>query len=48
MNTGETAWVLMSTGLVMLMARGLAVFYGEMVRRKNVLGALSLQWEEGL
>ena len=54
MNTGDTAWVLMSTGLVMLMTPGLAFFYGGMVRRKNVLGVLmqcftilcvlSLQW----
>jgi len=54
MNTGDTAWVLMSTGLVMLMTPGLAFFYGGMVRRKNVLGilmqcfiilcVLSIQW----
>jgi ammonium transporter, Amt family len=54
MNAGDTAWVLMSTGLVMLMTPGLAFFYGGMVRRKNVLGVLmqcftvlcvlSLQW----
>src|SRR5512141_3061914 len=54
MNAGDTAWVLMSTGLVMLMTPGLAFFYGGMVRRKNILGVLmqcfamlcvlSLQW----
>jgi ammonium transporter, Amt family len=54
MNTGDTAWVLMSTALVMLMTPGLAFFYGGMVRRKNVLGilmqcfmilcVLSIQW----
>jgi len=40
MNTGDTAWVLISTALVMLMTPGLAFFYGGMVRRKNVLGIL--------
>jgi Amt family ammonium transporter len=40
MNAGDTAWVLMCTGLVMLMTPGLAFFYGGMVRRKNILGVL--------
>ncbi len=40
-NSGDTAWVLMATALVMLMTvPGLAFFYGGMVRRKNVLGIL--------
>lgn len=39
-NTGDTAWVLISSALVMLMTPGLAFFYGGMVRRKNVLGVL--------
>jgi ammonium transporter, Amt family len=39
-NTGDTAFVLLSAGLVMLMTPGLAFFYGGMVRRKNVLGVL--------
>ncbi len=39
-NGGDTAWVLISTALVMLMTPGLALFYGGMVRRKNVLGIL--------
>ena len=53
-NSGDTAWVLTCTGLVMLMTPGLAFFYGGMVRRKNVLGilmqcfvvlcVLTLQW----
>lgn len=53
-NTGDTAWVLASSALVMLMTPGLAFFYGGMVRRKNVLSILmqcfiilcviSLQW----
>jgi ammonium transporter len=33
----DTAWMLVATGLVMLMVPGLALFYGGMVRRKNVL-----------
>ena len=36
-DTGDTAWVLMSAALVMLMTPGLAFFYGGMVRSKNVL-----------
>ena len=36
-DTGDTAWVLISTALVMLMTPGLALFYGGLVRRKNVL-----------
>ncbi len=54
-NSGDTAWVLMSTALVMLMTiPGLAFFYGGLVRRKNVLGTImqsffvlcliSIQW----
>jgi Amt family ammonium transporter len=39
-DTGDTAWVLISTALVMLMTPGLAFFYGGMVGRKNVLGIL--------
>lgn len=54
MNTGDTAFVLISSALVMLMTPGLAFFYGGMVRKKNILGILmqcfivlcviSLQW----
>ncbi len=40
MNTGDTAWLLISTALVMLMTPGLALFYGGMVRSKNVLGTI--------
>jgi Amt family ammonium transporter len=53
-DTGDTAWMLISSALVMLMTPGLAFFYGGLVRRKNILGvfmqcfiilaALSLQW----
>ena len=37
-NAGDTAWVLVSAALVMFMTPGLALFYGGMVRAKNVLG----------
>ncbi len=40
MNTGDTVFVLMSAALVMLMTPGLALFYGGMVRSKNILGTL--------
>jgi Amt family ammonium transporter len=40
MNAGDTVFVLMSAALVMLMTPGLALFYGGMVRNKNVLGTL--------
>src|SRR4051794_10195881 len=39
-DTGNTAWVLASAALVLLMTPGLAFFYGGMVRSKNVLGML--------
>ena len=39
-NSGDTAWVLTSTALVMLMTPGLALFYGGLVRRKNVLSTI--------
>ena len=40
LNQADTAWLLISSALVMLMLPGLALFYGGMVRRKNVLGTL--------
>ena len=50
----DTAWILISSALVMLMLPGLALFYGGMVRRKNVLatlmhcfiplGVITVQW----
>ena len=54
-DSGDTAWVLVSTALVLLMtAPGLAMFYGGLVRRKNVLSTMmqsffilcliSIQW----
>ena len=39
-NTGDTAWMLVSTAFVMLMVPGLALFYAGMVRRKNVLATM--------
>jgi Amt family ammonium transporter len=39
-NTGDTAWILASSALVLFMTPGLAFFYGGMVRSKNVLGML--------
>jgi ammonium transporter, Amt family len=54
LSSGDTAWMLVSTALVMLMTPGLAFFYGGLVRRKNVLsimmqcfmmvGVISIQW----
>jgi Amt family ammonium transporter len=53
-NTGDTAWMLVSTAMVMLMTPGLALFYGGMVQGKNVLSTfmhsffalaiITLQW----
>ncbi|NUM59142.1 MAG: ammonium transporter [Bdellovibrionaceae bacterium] len=40
MDTGDTAWVLISTALVMLMTPGLAFFYAGMTRTKNVVSTL--------
>jgi Amt family ammonium transporter len=39
-DTGDTAWLLASSALVLLMTPALALFYGGMVRRKNVLSTL--------
>ncbi len=40
MNTGDTAFMLIASALVMLMTPGLALFYGGLVRSKNVLGTI--------
>ena len=40
MDTGDTAWVLASSALVLLMTPGLAFFYGGMVRRKNAAATI--------
>ena len=39
-DTGTTAWMLTSTALVLLMVPGLAMFYGGLVRTKNVIGTM--------
>jgi Amt family ammonium transporter len=39
-DSGDTSWLLISAALVMLMTPGLALFYGGMVRTKNVLGTI--------
>ena len=39
-DSGATAWMLTSTALVLLMIPGLAMFYGGLVRTKNVLGTM--------
>jgi Amt family ammonium transporter len=39
-DSGDTSWILISSALVMLMTPGLAMFYGGMVRSKNVLGTI--------
>ena len=43
-DSGDTAWLLVSTALVMLMTPGLAIFYGGMTRRKNVLNTIMLSF----
>ena len=43
-NTGDTAWVLASTALVLLMTPGLALFYGGMVRKKNLLSTMMMSF----
>jgi len=40
LNAGDTAWMLVATALVMVMLPGLALFYGGLVRRKNVLSTI--------
>jgi Amt family ammonium transporter len=40
MDSGDTAWMLVSSALVMLMTPGLALFYGGLTRSKNVLGTI--------
>jgi len=43
-NAGDTAWILASAALVMLMTPGVALFYGGMVRRKNVLSTIMMSF----
>ena len=44
LNTGDTAWMLISTGLVTLMIPGLALFYGGMVRVKSLLNMMMMSF----
>ena len=44
MNTGDTAWILISAALVLLMTPGLALFYGGMVRAKSVLNTMMMSF----
>ncbi len=43
-NSGDTAWMLVATAMVMLMTPGLAFFYGGMVRQKNLLSTLMMSF----
>jgi ammonium transporter, Amt family len=43
-NSGDTAWILISSALVLLMVPALAFFYGGMVRKKNILSTLNLNF----
>jgi Amt family ammonium transporter len=43
-NAGDTAWLLVSSALVLVMTPALAFFYGGMVRRKNILSTLNLSF----
>ena len=42
LNTGDTAWLLTSIALVLLMTPGVAFFYGGLVRGKNVLNTMMM------
>jgi Amt family ammonium transporter len=44
MDTGDTAWILVSAALVLLMTPGLAFFYGGMVRAKSVLNMMMMSF----
>ena len=48
MNGADTAFILAAAGLVMLMTPGLALFYGGMVRVKNVLGTFLQSFSQGV
>jgi len=43
-NSGDTAWVIVAAGFVLMMTPALAFFYGGMVRRKNILSTLNLSF----
>ena len=44
LNSGDTAWILTSAALVLLMTPGLAFFYGGMVRSKNALNTMMMSF----
>src|SRR5512146_1646645 len=44
LDAGSTAWMLASSAMVLLMVPGLALFYGGMVRRKNVLTTMMMSF----
>ncbi len=44
LDSGDTAWILAATALVLLMTPGVGLFYGGMVRRKNALSTISLSF----
>jgi Amt family ammonium transporter len=44
LNAGDTAWLLISSALVLMMTPALGFFYGGMVRRKNILSTLNLSF----
>lgn len=44
LDSGDTAWILVATALVMLMTPGVGLFYGGMVRRKNAVSMISLSF----
>jgi Amt family ammonium transporter len=44
LNAADTAWLLVSSALVMLMTPGVALFYGGMVRRKNLLSTMMMSF----
>ncbi|MFC2045360.1 ammonium transporter [Chloroflexota bacterium] len=43
-NSGDTTWILISSALVLLMTPGLALFYGGMVQRKNLLSTIMMSF----
>ena len=43
-NPADTVWILISSALVMLMTPGVALFYGGMVRRKNLLSTMMMSF----
>jgi ammonium transporter, Amt family len=44
MNTGDTAWLMISSALVLLMTPGLAFFYGGLVRDTDVVNTIKMSY----